>query len=1312
MSNSKARPVRDWLLVLSLFLIMNGCAGNGCGCTFADLPGGALPADQTLEGGAQMRVTPTGMAKIETVATDVINDALADGMCVPEGSQGIVIGDIEWCMNNDGSCTNGCNLHFHVDSVDLTPETTTLRLRTQFDTQVNVPVLFDPIIGGDVGPCTLNVTANNTIVDARVRLGIDSGTGELTVTLDSIPTLDLDPDISGCGFVGDVIDFVADVIADAIGIDFIRQLLTPLLNDLLQGLLPDPMGLEGVVDVAGLFGGVAPGTRAALELRVVPGGYAYVERGGLSLGVITGMNADEDPDTRSELLDSEPALCVPPLPAPDFAAPPASLTQSSRGNFNLLPAGAFRGLPSDPGGRDVVIGLSETFLDLTGHHAVTSGAMCLGLGTDLVPQLNLGAIGLVVPSLAELGGPDGDEPLLLVTRPQKAVDFDIGDGTTDSPSLTIHIQDFEIDFYAFLFERYVRGFSVALDLNVGVNLEFTTDANGDPALMPILVGLDAENIGITVLNEEFLREDKATLETVLPSILDLALPLIADGLPAVALPEFAGFRLDDLELAKVTTPEDDFLAISGTMGASFTLAQLSQKFPSLKKSFPEITQPVARRARPASARLVKVTTPPPDQIRAALRGDGGSMPEVVIDAPATDADGAPLEWTWNLNGGMWRPFQPGGQLVLHDGAFAIQGRYEIEMRSRVIGDYRTMSAASDVIPVVIDSAPPRILVEQMTVEGGKVAVPAADFVTPRDKVAIAFGRVDDEGPATAWAPGATASVSEAAELAAPYGVLKVFARDEMGNESSAVLDLDGVLAFHGQGNKGCGDCSASGDGGSSAALVLLAAFLGLGGRRRRRRLMTWLRGERLARRARGALFLIGTGLLASQGACNCGDPDNSCKIDTDCTDFCEDQIPICIDGTCACQAELSWGRIGQYSEMDVAGDTVWVSAYNAIHGDLMVASTTEGGRIPNESWAFVDGVPEGPVVVPGGTVRGGINDPGPNVGLYTDIAARTDGAVMVSYYDQDNASLKMAALRGGSWALHVIDAGLAGGPDDTYELVGQYSSIAMRSDGRPGVAYFAHVDDGAGARTELRFAEANTPDPASDGDWTITVADSAMVPDGAEESDPLPIPMGVGLFVYAVRLADGSPVLVYYDRIGGDLKMVRWDGAASAWAAPEILDGDGIDVGWYPGVAVDSNDQLHVSYVSASNDDLLYINTIDRTPELVDDGYRLVGTTEDGLPKPEFHFVGDDSTLALTAGGPYIAYQDATSHELLLAHKDGEGNWLHDTIVGNEDPFAGGYGFYISGKPVDGDLVMSTWVLDQPNTDAWVEILRETISVE
>ena len=67
--------------------------------------------------------------------------------------------------------------------------------------------------------------------------------------------------------------------------------------------------------------------------------------GGMSLGLITGLNADEDITTRSPDLDSEPSYCVPPIPAPNFAAPPASLPATTRGTFALQPANEFLGAP-------------------------------------------------------------------------------------------------------------------------------------------------------------------------------------------------------------------------------------------------------------------------------------------------------------------------------------------------------------------------------------------------------------------------------------------------------------------------------------------------------------------------------------------------------------------------------------------------------------------------------------------------------------------------------------------------------------------------------------------------------------------------------------------------------------------------------------------------------------------------------------------------------------------------------------------------------------------------------------------------------
>ncbi len=200
-----------------------------------------------------------------------------------------------------------------------------------------------------------------------------------------------------------MIDFLGGLFGDLIS-DFVLGALEPQLQTLIAELLPDPLGIENTLDLGGFLTTLSPGTTGALEARVVPGGYAFVEGGGLSVGIISGINTDRDPSTRTPDLDSEPAVCVPPMAAPDLAA--LGLPQSPRGNFVLPAAGAFRGQPEDPNS-DVAIGVSQTFLDMAGHHIITSGALCLGIGTQTIPQLNLGTIGIVVPSLGELGEAEG-----------------------------------------------------------------------------------------------------------------------------------------------------------------------------------------------------------------------------------------------------------------------------------------------------------------------------------------------------------------------------------------------------------------------------------------------------------------------------------------------------------------------------------------------------------------------------------------------------------------------------------------------------------------------------------------------------------------------------------------------------------------------------------------------------------------------------------------------------------------------------------------------------------------------------------------
>jgi hypothetical protein len=170
------------------------------------------------------------------------------------------------------------------------------------------------------------------------------------------------------------------------------------------------------------------------------------------------------------------------------------------------------------------------------------------------------------------------------------------------------------------------------------------------------------------------------------------------------------------------------------------------------------------------------------------------------------------------------------------------------------------------------------------------------------------------------------------------------------------------------------------------------------------------------------------------------------------------------------------------------------------------------------------------------------------------------------------------------------------------------------------------------------------------------------------------------------------------------------------FATPVIIDGtNGVDAGWSPSVQVDANGVINVAYVGATNDDLKFTTDAAMAKkEVVDDGYRIVGMTVDGLPKPEFHFVGDDAGLVLPGNGanPMVVYQDATTQELLLATKGADSMWTRTSVAGATDPWPGAYGFFASAALSPTDLVMSSWVIDQPNDDNWVEVFSQPLVVQ
>lgn len=836
-------PVLRTPLVCSLAIVIASACSDQSGCGTLPLPGGALPADQTIEGGAQIRVTRQGFDKLTAVVPGLINAQIANGFCVPRGNQY----SVEYCYGNQGQCTQGCKVNVGLNSTtfsatDSQTLTVSLNMRADADVPTDAP-FFDP--------CIIYVDGNNLRGDADIELRTDPATGELAVRLARIRNVDL----SGLSFTGSggfcsgassFADFLKDYFSQQI-VDY----LTPRLDELVQSYLPDPMGLEGVIDVSPLLAALSPGTRGAIETRLLPGGFVTLDSNvqGLSLGVITGINSDEDAQTRTPELDSEPALCVPPLPAPNFGAPPHDLAITARSTYRMPAAPQFSGSP-DPPSSDISVGLSETTLDLIGHHAVTSGLLCLGIGARTVPQLTVGTFGLLVPSVAELGAESGDDPVMLVTRPQRAIDFSLGDNTLQSPAITVHLRDLELDVYPFLFERYTRAFTMAATLDIGINLEFDQPTGGPWRIKPTLVGLDASKVQIRVINNQFVRESAAQLEAALPSVFNLLTSQIA--IPPINLPTFAGFNIVDPRIARVTSPDDNFLALNATFTPGMMLRDVGTRDPMMADALAAIdratlTRGVARAAARgagaaaapeprgttasdanapsiAAARVRSVETPSPEAIRAALAKQGGALPRVTIDVDAVDTDGRALEWSWRIGDGLWRPFTAAQPLVISDPAFAWQGRYAIGLVSRVRGEPATTSA-EQTLTVAIDSVGPRLLASQVAWQGDVLRVAATDLVA-RSAVRIAFGRVDDDAPRTPWEDGGTASLDRAtAESLASDGELLVFLEDPTGNQTIATLQ-----PFHGQpGEAGC-NCETSSPAG--AGWLALALFVLV--RRRRR----------------------------------------------------------------------------------------------------------------------------------------------------------------------------------------------------------------------------------------------------------------------------------------------------------------------------------------------------------------------------------------------------------------------------------------------------------------------------------------------
>ena len=209
---------------------------------------------------------------------------------------------------------------------------------------------------------------------------------------------------------------------------------------------------------------------------------------------------------------------------------------------------------------------------------------------------------------------------------------------------------------------------------------------------------------------------------------------------------------------------------------------------------------------------------------------------------------------------------------------------------------------------------------------------------------------------------------------------------------------------------------------------------------------------------------------------------------------------------CECDSlpPLQVRDVARHSSIAVSGQSLFVSAYDGEHGDLVVHTFDKRTTPPTlTKTQWLDGVPSTGHV--GGDVngpRGGITDPGPNVGMYTSIASSPTGDLYIAYYDVDNGDLKFTARYGGpaaQWTTPMtVDGSTIVGSAPSNGDVGMYASIALDANGIPAIAYFRRgsYDAAAGAETgpstALLYAVAKRTQPLTAADWVVVGAGNAV----------------------------------------------------------------------------------------------------------------------------------------------------------------------------------------------------------------------------
>ncbi len=437
------------------------------------------------------------------------------------------------------------------------------------------------------------------------------------------------------------------------------------------------------------------------------------------------------------------------------------------------------------------------------------------------------------------------------------------------------------------------------------------------------------------------------------------------------------------------------------------------------------------------------------------------------------------------------------------------------------------------------------------------------------------------------------------------------------------------------------------------------------------------------------------------------DPDNifdSCRPDTE---------------KCQCDSlpPIQVRDVSRHSSIAASGQFLYVTAYDGEHGDLVVHTFDKSDRTRPRKSEWLDGVPATGHI--GGDIngpRGGITDPGPNVGQYSSIAASPAGDLYVAYYDVDNGDLKFTARYGGPAARWItpttIDGSTPVGSAPSNGDVGMYASIAIDRNGIPAIAYFrrgsfdAATGAETGASTALIYAAAKKTQPLNKDDWAVVgdvdqanrppppcnnackSIETCVVDENAPNNDRCATKATAQCLHTAGSApgCTGNPVIAYYDSLNKVVKAVMGSGGGTAtdpsaarrpgFQMPVEIDGHDTapagrphppqrDTGRWPALAVGpsgaSGGRIAIAFADLSRQQLLIYQSnwlTAHAAHAAPGSPGLIHVVDDGRPgvgqpwHPQSR-PGAQTSISFTPGGRIaLAYQDATPVDLIFATYD------------------------------------------------------------